>query len=191
MKKILDFKDVQVGMTCEDDDGKKYEIVDKGTYKEMCEKTHHRIEDVLDSSDLEAYKKYPALRDGYENMKAVAVTELGNADKIIPMTYGNVTGVACFVEVKKKKLQIKAGDSCCLCGSHKNINFLKKLLPQYGIESVYNACSELNLSVSDIVCEDCLQKKLLPKIDDDESLFLPLDFDHGFVDHDDEDYEYV
>lgn len=80
-RKTLDFADVKVGMICEDYNGEKYEVVDKGSFAEMCRKIH------CDMSDY-------GLEDfAYDD--AVAAASVNNPDNIIPWIYDG-SGVLCY-----------------------------------------------------------------------------------------------
>lgn len=81
MKKILDFKDVRVGMICEDYNGEKYEVVDKGSFAKMCKKLHQSVSD-YDGEEL-------------ANDDAVAAASVKNPDTIIPWVYDG-SGVLCY-----------------------------------------------------------------------------------------------
>lgn len=79
-RKSLDFSDVRIGMICEDYNGDKYEVVDKGSFAEMCRKTHNSLSD---------YDEELANED------AVAAASVDDPDEIVPWVYDG-SGVLCF-----------------------------------------------------------------------------------------------
>jgi len=89
-RKSLDFKDVRIGMICEDYNGDKYEVVDKGSFAEMCRKTHTSVSDYGEE---------------LANEDAVAAANVDDPDEIIPWVYDG-SGVLCFEDVKKRVRKI-------------------------------------------------------------------------------------
>lgn len=80
-RKALDFADVEVGMICEDYNGEKYEVVDKGSFAKMCRKTHCSMSDYGD--------------EDFAYDDAVAAASIKNPDTIIPWVYDG-SGVLCY-----------------------------------------------------------------------------------------------
>ena len=80
-RKALDFADVEVGMICEDYNDEKYEVVDKGSFADMCKKTHCSVSDYGEEE--------------LASEDAVAAAPVNDPDTIIPWIYDG-SGVLCY-----------------------------------------------------------------------------------------------